>query len=104
MTQRQLRAYDEAVALWQSLRAKLEMAHQLVGSQSKEVWKSFWSTQQRFFKLLCVSLKVPFVVEQVRRCLIGRNCPYQLTASCKATCSMVSLKQQHDYEDLARSK
>ena len=33
---------------------------------SKDVWKSFWSCQQRFFKLLCVSMKV--------RCLHGWGC------------------------------
>ena len=30
----------------------------LLQSSSRDVWKTFWATQQRFFKLLCVSLKV----------------------------------------------
>lgn len=50
--------YDSAVALWQLLRAKLEEGLALAGISSKDVWKTFWSAQQRFFKLLCVSLKV----------------------------------------------
>jgi hypothetical protein len=28
------------------------------GKSGKDAWKAFWSTQQRFFKLLCVSMKV----------------------------------------------
>ena len=27
-------------------------------SASRDVWKPYWAAQQRFFKLLCVSLKV----------------------------------------------
>lgn len=31
-----------------------------------DAWKPYWGAHQRFFKLLCVSLKVPTVVEEVR--------------------------------------
>lgn len=54
----QVAMYDAAVQLWQLLRAKLEEGLALAGVGSKDVWKTFWSAQQRFFKLLCVSLKV----------------------------------------------
>lgn len=70
LTARQLAMYDEAVAVWQQLRSKLELALDLAAITSKDLWKSFWAAQQRFFKLLCVSLKVPTVVEEVsKRCV-----------------------------------
>lgn len=42
----------------QDLRSKLVEALEATNSVSREVWKSFWSAQQRFFKLLCISMKV----------------------------------------------
>ena len=42
----------------QDLRAALALALEMTGSKSREVWKPYWSAQQRFFKLLCVSVKV----------------------------------------------
>ena len=40
----------------QDLRNALSQAVELTG-QSRDVFKLFWSAQQRFFKLLCVSMK-----------------------------------------------
>lgn len=57
LTPEQASLYDSAAALWADLRGKLATAIAVTGA-SKEVWKPFWSAQQRFFKLLCVSLKV----------------------------------------------
>ena len=50
--------YDGAVAVWQQLRADLELCLRLCGVVSKDVWKLYWSSSQRFFKLLCISAKV----------------------------------------------
>jgi deoxycytidylate deaminase len=35
----------------------------------KDPWKPFWAAQQRFFKLLCVSLKVGAVVKEAKEAL-----------------------------------
>ena len=43
----------------QALRAGLAEALELTGTTSRDVWKPFWGAHQRFFKLLCISLKVP---------------------------------------------
>jgi hypothetical protein len=59
--------YDAAAGLWAQLRVYLGMALELTGTPGRDLWKTYWAAQQRFFKLLCVSLKVPAVVEQVRR-------------------------------------
>lgn len=50
--------YDAAVGVWQELRLRLGWALDKTNTSSRDVWKSFWAAQQRFFKLLCVSLKV----------------------------------------------
>ena len=42
----------------QDLRVKLVDALLATNTSSNEVWKPFWSAQQRFFKLLCISMKV----------------------------------------------
>jgi hypothetical protein len=57
--------YDAAVALWQNLRSKLEAALQLAGIDKRDVWKTYWAAQQRFFKLLCVGLKLDTVIAEV---------------------------------------
>ena len=58
LTAAQQAVYDASVDLWQSLRQGLAAALVQTNTTSREVWKPFWSAQQRFFKLLCVSLKV----------------------------------------------
>lgn len=50
--------YDASARLWTTLRAHLADALALCGVPGRDVWRVFWSAQQRFFKLLCVSLKV----------------------------------------------
>ena len=47
-----------AGCLLQDLRASLHQALDLTGAQNRELWKPFWAAQQRFFKLLCISMKV----------------------------------------------
>jgi len=41
----------------QDLRARLLEAGELTGTTSRDVWKPYWAAQQRFFKLLCISMK-----------------------------------------------
>jgi hypothetical protein len=48
----------EVLLNFQDLRGSLSEALELTGSQSREVWKPFWAAQQRFCKLLCISMKV----------------------------------------------
>ncbi|KAG1681531.1 hypothetical protein FOA52_014037 [Chlamydomonas sp. UWO 241] len=44
------------------------------GRSSGDVWRMFWSSQQRFFKLLCVSMKVAKVVEEAKSALEAGAC------------------------------
>lgn len=57
--------YDAAVQLWQDLRWKLDQAMTLSGNENAGVWKTFWSAHQRFFKLLCIDLKLETVLAEV---------------------------------------
>ena len=57
LTAEQRACYDAAVQEWQHLRQGVARALTLTGA-GRDVWKVFWATQQRFFKLLCVSMKV----------------------------------------------
>jgi hypothetical protein len=73
LTERQRQQYDAATAAWGELRGAL-MEASLVAGGSSDPWRPFWAAQQRFFKLLCVSMKVPAVVEEAKRALEAGHC------------------------------
>lgn len=66
--------YDAASALWSRLRAELTAALARTRSSGTQVWKVYWATSQRFFKLLCVSMKLPCVIAEVRAALDEGHC------------------------------
>ncbi|GAB4817714.1 hypothetical protein N2152v2_004760 [Parachlorella kessleri] len=68
LTSQQVAMYDGAVRLWQDLRGALAAAQAATGG-SQDPWKPYWAAQQRFFKLLCVSLKIPVVVKEAKAAL-----------------------------------
>ena len=42
----------------QDLRLALGECLELTGTTSRDAWKPYWGTHQRFFKLLCICMKV----------------------------------------------
>lgn len=64
----QVETYNAAAALWQEVRGALAEALELTAGGA-DVWRTFWAAQQRFFKLLCVSLKTPTVVAAAKEAL-----------------------------------
>ena len=77
LTAEQRAVYDAAVGLGQGLRQGLSAALVQTNTTSRELWKPFWSAQQRFFKLLCVSLKVtavPLHLAVVSFAFVQRRC------------------------------
>ena len=46
------------LSILQDLRASLDQALEQTAVKKRVVWRQFWGTHQRFFKLLCVCLKV----------------------------------------------
>jgi hypothetical protein len=60
-----VRRYRAQVAFWIELRQALAIALRNTRAEKGMVWRHFWANQQRFFKLLAVSMKVPVVVNEV---------------------------------------
>ena len=50
--------------IWSDIRQAISVAMNIVNA-SRDVWKPYWAAQQRFFKLLCVSLKAGLSAESV---------------------------------------
>ncbi|KAK9855114.1 hypothetical protein WJX84_007868 [Apatococcus fuscideae] len=71
LTTAQTTFYNDAVSLWQDLRLQLTAALDRTATTSRDVWKSYWAAQQRFFKLMCVSFKVPVVAAEAQKALVG---------------------------------
>lgn len=70
LTPDQIAIYDAAVAAWTDLRTALTQAVAACGhAENKDPFRPFWGAQQRFFKLLCVSMKVPAVVKEAKGAL-----------------------------------
>lgn len=74
LTPEQRELYDQAVEEWRILRLAVNQALVTLQSASRDVWKAFWATQQRFFKLLCVSMKIPMVVKEAKAALAEGQC------------------------------
>jgi len=74
LTAEQEGMYNDAVAFWTQLRADVQTALLLTNCTSGDVWKIYWGAAQRFFKLLCVSLKLPRVVAEVKAALAAGRC------------------------------
>ena len=70
----QARVYDTAVEVWTRLRGDLAVALQRTRAPSQDILKVYWGTAQRFFKLLCVSLKLPTVLAEVQAALDAGMC------------------------------
>ena len=87
-------SYDAASALWTRLRAELTAALARTHSSGSQVWKVYWSTSQRFFKLLCVSMKLPCVIAEVRERGAACRVTFAAPADGSATLRTVDLKPQ----------
>jgi len=69
LTKEQEDMWDAAVHLWNELRRDIETALDVTAAKTMDVWKMYWGAQQRFFRLLCVSLKIPTVVAETKMAL-----------------------------------
>ncbi|XP_052821363.1 protein strawberry notch homolog 1-like [Mya arenaria] len=74
LTKDQKKVYDMAVHLWTELRKALESALVRTGSSNQRVWQQFWSCHQRFFKQLCLGMKVPTIISEARQALASGQC------------------------------
>uniref|UniRef100_A0AC34R1C4 Uncharacterized protein n=1 Tax=Panagrolaimus sp. JU765 TaxID=591449 RepID=A0AC34R1C4_9BILA len=72
------RMYDDAVAFWSELQNQFTKAFQILQEHKKKTFKSAWthyySACQRFFKHLCIAMKVPMCVEITKQALAQGKC------------------------------
>ncbi|XP_062521291.1 uncharacterized protein LOC134196225 isoform X2 [Corticium candelabrum] len=74
LTKEQEKLYNTAAHIWNELRKSLEHAQKRTNTASKSLNASFWGAHQRFFKQLCLSMKVPSIVSETKKALESGNC------------------------------
>ncbi|OQS04488.1 hypothetical protein THRCLA_03282 [Thraustotheca clavata] len=65
--------YQNTVDFWNLLQSFFLRACTITRS-SGDVMKTFWGCHQRFFRQLCMALKVPFIIKSVKQCLEDGHC------------------------------
>lgn len=74
LTSEQHKVYDVSAELWCEIRRSLDIALSKTGTSTGRVWTTYWGAHQRFFKQLCMGLKVPAVVKEARAALDAGQC------------------------------
>ncbi|KAK3607117.1 hypothetical protein CHS0354_014268 [Potamilus streckersoni] len=74
LTPEQTKMYDTAAHVWNELRKALESAVVRTDTSNRSTWSQFWSSHQRFFKQLCMGMKVPFIIKEAKEALATGHC------------------------------
>ncbi|XP_060078626.1 uncharacterized protein LOC132558114 [Ylistrum balloti] len=74
LTKEQRKTYDTAAHVWNELRKALESAMSRTGFSGGRMWAQFWASHQRFFKQLCMGMKVPTVIKEAKQALDTGYC------------------------------
>ena len=74
LTESQIKTWDKAVHVWNELRRSLTIAIERTKSNRSQLWRLFWATHQRFFKQLCISMKVPKIINETKEALRDGYC------------------------------
>ncbi|XP_019644077.1 PREDICTED: protein FORGETTER 1-like [Branchiostoma belcheri] len=74
LTPQQVKTYDMAAHVWNELRQSLTTAVARTGTNNPRMWSTFWSSHQRFFKQLCMGMKVPAIVQEAKESLEKGYC------------------------------
>ncbi|XP_013397451.1 protein FORGETTER 1, partial [Lingula anatina] len=74
LTEEQIQMYDTAAHVWNELRKALESAVVRTNCSNTRIWSQFWSSHQRFFKQLCMGMKVPTIVSEAQQALQDGFC------------------------------
>ena len=70
-----IKAYDDSVKLWVQLFQSFAEAIQLsMNADPKVIWPVFWSAHQRFFKYLCIAVKVKHAVKVAEEAVESGKC------------------------------
>ncbi|KAK2165679.1 hypothetical protein NP493_1355g00006 [Ridgeia piscesae] len=70
----QKKMYNTAAHLWGELRRSLDVAVERTSCSNNRVWSNFWAAHQRFFKQLCLGMKVPAIVTEAKTVLDSGHC------------------------------
>eukprot|EP00731_Ephydatia_muelleri_P029060 Em0020g704a len=74
LSKEQIQTYDTAAHVWSELKKSLGVALSKVAAPSSRTWATFWGAHQRFFKQLCMSMKVPAIVAEAKKALESGMC------------------------------
>ena len=74
LSKEQRKMYNDACDLLSLIRGACVEAVNRTGSDRKSIMGAYWSVHQRFFKLLCISMKVPNVIAKANEALAQGNC------------------------------
>ncbi|XP_041357018.1 protein FORGETTER 1-like [Gigantopelta aegis] len=74
LTKEQIKVYNQATHVWNELRKALDSAMLRTNCSNNRLWAQFWSSHQRFFKQLCMGMKVPTVVKEAQQALDSGCC------------------------------
>ncbi|CAA3028611.1 strawberry notch isoform X1 [Olea europaea subsp. europaea] len=69
--------YRKAAEFWAELRLELLSASAFLTSDkpsSSQLWRLFWANHQRFFRHMCMSAKVPAVINLSKQALMENKC------------------------------
>lgn len=72
-----IKLYDDCVDMWSKALKSFIEAESCFGGDKKRLrtmWSSFWAAHQKFFKFLCISAKVPLVVDIANEALKNGKC------------------------------
>lgn len=74
LTHDQVKVWDQAVHVWNELKRSLTIASKRTKVNQPRLWTQFWASHQRFFKQLCISMKVPKIIEETKTAIDGGYC------------------------------
>ncbi|CAG2225424.1 Protein strawberry notch homolog 2,Protein FORGETTER 1,Protein strawberry notch,Protein strawberry notch homolog 1 [Mytilus edulis] len=74
LTTEQKKIYDVAAKVWNELWKALTSASRRCQSSNQRLWVQYWSSHQRFFKQLCMGMKVPTIVKETKESLEAGCC------------------------------
>ncbi|KAJ8030843.1 Protein FORGETTER 1 [Holothuria leucospilota] len=105
LTEEQEKMYDIAAHLWNEVKTALETAVTRCNTSNPRVWTLFWSCHQRFFRQLCLGVKVPTIVKEAKKAIEDGYCVVvglQTTGEASLDSEVSKGETLHDFVSTAR--
>ena len=110
LTERQQRMYDEAAGFWSDLHGCFTTALEILKVKEKKshpasrVMSQFWGCHQRFFRALCMAVKVPEVTRIAKQAIADGKCVVIGLQSTGEARLVAAVKDGEDLDDFAGLK